>query len=204
MFENRQDAGKRLADKLSNFQRRKDVIVLGIARGGVVVAKVAAFFLQLPYGILVVRKIGAPYNPELAIGAVVSKTVEWDMSLCKRFNISRREMGKLAKRAEEEARERERVFGSPPLKSIEGETVILIDDGVATGMTVLAASKYLREKGAKEVVLAAPVIAKDTLKELRKRFDTIVAVETPKEFLAVGQFYKEFPQVTNEEVTEIL
>ena len=205
MFEDRQQAGFLLAQKLEKFANRKNILVLGLARGGVVVAKVISTYLNAPLDILVVKKIGAPNNPELAAGAVAPKdTVYWNKELVQTLEIKPVFAEKLWRGKQKEREEQEKILGRDKPLEISGKTVILVDDGVATGASVIAASIFLKKEKAKESILAVPVIAKDTLSDIRRYFDMIVVLEIAREFHAVGQFYKYFPQVENEEVTEVL
>jgi len=204
MFEDRRRVGYLLAQKLEKFAK-KNVLVLGMARGGVVVAKVISTFLDKPMDVIVVKKIGAPHNPELAIGAVAGKgTVFWNNDLVNNLQITP-ELGKsLSQDKEKERKEQEKVLrGDKPLE-IFRKTVILVDDGVATGASVIAASLYLKKEKAKEIILAAPVIAKDILRDINKYFDTVISLKIVKEFESVGQFYTHFPQVENDEVRKLL
>lgn len=205
MFEDRQQAGFLLAQKLEQFADKKDVLVLGLARGGVVVAKVISTFLNVPFDALVIKKIGLPRNPELAIGAVGPKnTVFWNEELIERLRISKEEKEKLKVLKSVERNVQENALrGNKPLE-ISGKTVILVDDGVATGASVLAAWKFLKKEEAKRVILAVPVIASDTLRDIKKYFDMIIALKIKRNFYAVGEFYKNFPQVENEEVVRLL
>lgn len=205
MFESRQQAGKLLTKKLSDYKGQKKVIVLGIPRGGVVVAKEVAQALHLFLDVIVIRKIGAPQNPELAIGAVgPSKTVYWDKELIERLGVTKGERLKLRRDKLREQKEKEKKFRGKKKLNLKGKTVILVDDGIATGATVLCAAMVLRKKGAKEKILTVPVIAKDTLASVIESFEDIVVLMLPKEFYAVGQFYEEFPQVSDEEVVSLL
>lgn len=205
MFEDRQQAGFLLAKKLEKFAGKKDMLVLGLARGGVVTAKVIAIYLSVPLDALVVKKIGAPSNPELAIGAVAPKnTVFWNKDLIKRLKITKEEKEKLKILKSIERNVQEKALrGDKPLDILE-KTVILVDDGIATGASVLAALKFLRKGKVKSVILASPVIAEDTKRHIKKYFDMVVSVKTKNNFYAVGQFYKDFPQINNDEVIEIL
>lgn len=204
MFEDRQSAGFLLAKKLEEFAGKKGVLVLGVARGGVIVAKVISTFLNFPLNVLVIKKLGAPDNPELAIGGIAPKTVFWNEDLVSSLNISDEEKKRTQELKENERKIQEKYFsGDKPLE-ISGKTVILVDDGVATGASVIAASIFLKKERAKKVVLAIPVIAKDTLSDITKYFDNIVFLKSAEEFYAVGQFYKHFPQVENEEVKKSL
>lgn len=205
MFEDRQQAGFLLAKKLEKFAGKKDILVLGLARGGVVTAKVIATYLSVPLDALVVKKIGAQSNPELAIGAVAPKnTVFWNKDLIKRLKISKEEKEKLKILKSVERNVQEKALrGDKPLDILE-KTVILVDDGIATGASVLAALKFLRKGKVKRVILASPVIAEDTKRDIKKYFDMVVSIKTTNNFYAVGQFYKDFPQVENEEVIKFL
>lgn len=205
MFEDRQSAAFSLAKKLEVFAKRSDVLVLGLARGGVVIAKVISTFLNAPLDALIVKKIGLPANPELALGGAAPKnTVFWNNDLIQNLSISKEEKSHLLKIKENERKEQEKLLrGSKPLE-IFGKTVILVDDGVATGASVLAGLKFLKKEKAKKVILAVPVIATDTLRDIRKYFDMVIYLKSRRDFQAVGQFYKDFPQVENEQVLELL
>lgn len=206
MFLSRHQAGQLLAKKLKDYQRREDVVILGIPRGGVVVAKAVADMLQLPLDIMVVKKIGAPNNAELAIGAVGPMgVVYWDDKLCKRLRVTRAESLELRSVKLDEREEKEKLLrGRKKMVTIKNKTVIVVDDGVATGATAIVAAKFVKKTGAKEVILAIPVIAKDTLLNIKRYFDEVVFLESPEEFYAVGQFYQNFPQVSDHEVVELL
>lgn len=204
MFEDRSAAGFLLARKLEEFSG-KNVLVLGMVRGGVVTAKVISTFLNAPLDILVVKKIGAPKNPELAAGAVAPQnTVFWNNYLIKKLKIKRSFAERLMRGKQKEREEQEKTLrGAVPLE-ISGKTVILVDDGVATGASVIAAAIFLRKERAEKIILAVPVIAKDTLRDITRYFDMIIVLKTESEFQSVGQFYENFPQVENEEVIQLL
>jgi len=212
IFKNRRQAGKLLAKKLGVFKNLpagrqvKDVIVVGITRGGVVVAKETAAILNLKLDLIVVKKIGALNNPELAIGAVApAKTVFWDKDLCTRLGVSEKEKINSLKIKNQERLKLEKFLRktNPALK-LKNKIVILIDDGVATGSTVLCAQKYFRKQKVSKIILATPVIAKDTLRSVKKYFDDVIILEIPDNFYAIGQFYKDFTQVSDKEVIRIL
>lgn len=213
MFKDRRQAGKLLARKLKKFKNQKDAVVIGITRGGVVVAREISDFLNLPFDITVIKKIGAPQNPELAIGAIgPSKVVFWDENLIIRLHIGKEYKNHIKEIKSFELNELEnflregrfgRLTASKPL-SVKNKNIILVDDGVATGATVLCAVKFFRKKKSKEVILAIPVIAKDTFLNIKKYFDAIVALQIEGELYAIGQFYKEFPQVDSKEVAKVL
>ncbi len=205
MFEDRQQTGFLLAKKLEKFAERKDVLVLGLARGGVVTAKIIATFLNAHLDALVIKKIGAPNNEELAIGAVGPKsTIYWNKDLVEKLRVSKEEknMLKILKITERNLQDKA-LRGNKPLE-ISGKTVILVDDGVATGASVLVALKFLKKENAKKIILAVPLIATDTLRYIKKYFDMIISLKKIKDFGAVGEFYKNFPQVENSEVIKLL
>lgn len=206
VFNNREEAGELLAQKLKSFKGKKDVLALGIPRGGVVVAKIIAQKLSLILDIIVVKKIGSPSNPELAIGAVASKdTIYLEEDEQHILNITKSQIEILAAEKEKERKELEKKLrgGKVPF-SVKGKTVILVDDGVATGATVKCASIFLKKEKAKRIILAIPVISKDTFNEIKTYFDQVVALSIENNFYAVGQFYSNFPQVENEEVRNLL
>jgi putative phosphoribosyl transferase len=201
VFESRTESGGLLAGKLLNFQNRRDVIVFGIPRGGIVVAKRVSDILNVPLNTLVVKKVGDPNQPELAIGAVAVGGIVVNESSGLDENITRQLFTEAAKLVSKRAKlyekyEKRQVIG--------GKTAILVDDGIATGATVLAAIKYLKKKKAKEIVLAIPIATQDAVEKFQKIVDKVVVLETPSDFYAVGQFYRNFPQVTDEEVIKIL
>lgn len=206
MFEDREDAGLRLCPKLKKFLNKKDCVVVGLTRGGIVTAKKVSSLLNLPLKALVVKKIGAPQNPELAIGAIVSlKDIYWDLDLLKRFNISNKEKKILITQKLKEVKTLEKVLKiKNQEKELKNKTVILVDDGVATGASVIAAAKYLKRVKVKNIILATPVIAADTLVNIKKYFDTIVYLEKRTDFYAVGQFYYNFEEISDEKVAIIL
>ena len=205
MFENREEAGRLLASKLLSY-RAKKAVVLGIPRGGVVVAKIIANVLHLPLDIVVVKKIGAPGNPELAIGSVGPKsTVYWDEDLCQRIGVNKAQKSKLKAQKLNELKEREKTLRQGSKQAfLKKKTAIVVDDGVATGATVMAAALFLRKNKVEKAILAVPVIAQDTLSKVKSYFSEVVYLDAPIEFYAVGQFYREFPQVSDEEVKALL
>ncbi|HZQ29907.1 MAG TPA: phosphoribosyltransferase family protein [Patescibacteria group bacterium] len=205
MFESRMQAGIMLAEKLSRLVKDKNIVVLALARGGVVVGKVIAELLNAKLDVLVVRKIGAPFNQEFAIGAVAPKnTVYWNPEIIRGMRITKAQEIQLKKSKEKERKEKEKIFRGKKPFEISNKTVILVDDGVATGASVLAARKFLAKEKPKKVILAVPIIAKDTMESLKKQFDSIVSVKVKKTFQAVGEFYRSFPQVEDEEVIKLL
>ena len=207
MFLNREEAGIRLALKLSKEKFPRDSIIVSIPRGGVIVGKTISEILGMALQVLLVKKVGAPQNPELAIGATGSNgVVYWDEKLIEYLDISDKEKDAAFSETVRGIKAREKRLGVEPLKqiSLKGKTIIVVDDGVATGATAITAFKILKKLGSKKIILATPVISRRTKKELQNSFDRVIAVETPRDFQAVGQFYREFPQVEDEEVKAIL
>ena len=206
LFKNREQAAELLVKKLNTYQRRSNVIVFAIPRGAVGMGKSIAQALFGAFDIIVVKKIGAPNNPELAIGAVgPENTVYWDLALCKVLRVDKRIMNYALRIKKKERRDREKVLrGNKPYPSIKDKTVIIVDDGVATGATSIVAAKFLKKQGVGKSILATPVIAKDTLKKVTDYYNEVVYLESSRDFHAVGQFYDKFPQVSDEEVVAIL
>lgn len=206
MFEDREDAGRKLCPKLKKFLNKKDFIVVGLTRGGVVTAEKISSLLNLPLKALVVKKIGAPQNPELAIGATTSlQDTYWDLRLLKSFNLSQKEKEKLALQKLREVKALHKFLKIKyKKKDFKNKTIILVDDGVATGASVIAATKYLKRVKVKALVLATPVIASDTLVNIKQYFDDIVYLEKRKDSYAVGQFYYNFEEISDEKVANIL
>src|SRR3989344_8419370 len=207
MFLNREEAGIRLALKLSKEKFPRDSIIVSIPRGGVIVGKTISEILGMALQVLLVKKVGAPQNPELAIGATGSNgVVYWDEKLIKYLSISDKEKDAIFSETVRGIKAREKRLGVERLKQtdLKGKTIIVVDDGVATGATAITAFKILKKLGSKKIVMATPVISRKTKKELRRYFDSVIAVEAPRDFQAVGQFYQEFPQVEDEVVRTLL
>ena len=206
MFEDRVDAANKLCPKLKAFSGNKDVIVVGLTRGGVVTAKAISDCLKLGLKALVVKKIPAPSNEELAIGAMASsKDLYWNKGLLKELNIGSGDKAKLVLQKQNEIKILEKELGiKKQNKDFRGKTIILVDDGVATGASVIAAQKYLKKNKAKKIILATPVIALDTLINIKRYFDRIFYLIKRRDFYAVGEFYNNFEQISNEEVAKIL
>jgi putative phosphoribosyl transferase len=205
IFRDRVDAGERLAAALRRYRDQPATVVLGIPRGGVVVAKAIAVDLHLPLGICPVRKLGAPGNPELAIGAVDDDAVlVFDRKLSHHLGLTEEDLHHAAARQRDELRAWLAGLGVGAIPPLEGRTVILTDDGVATGFTAQAGIETVRRRGAQRVVLAVPVAPPDTLAWLRPKADEVVCLTTPEPFYAVGNFFEEWPQVTDDEVRALL
>jgi putative phosphoribosyl transferase len=204
-FVDRIDAGERLAQALSDY-RETDAVVLALPRGGVVVGSAVARELRLPLRALIVRKLGAPHNPELAIGAVSENGVKWlDYAIVREVGATESyiEREVVAQRAEAERRQRE-YRGGASLEEVRGRTAIVIDDGIATGATALVGAQSARRLEASQVVLATPVASPQAASALKPFVDRFVALQTPDPFLAVGMHYEYFGQVTDREVVEYL
>ena len=205
IFHDRLDAGERLAAALHRHRDAPGTVVLGIPRGGVVVARAIAVALYLPLGICPVRKLGAPDNPELAIGAVDDQgIVVLDHKLSRHLGLADDDLLDAAVRQREELGQWLAGLGSNAVPPLEGRTVILTDDGVATGYTAQAGIQSARRRGARRVVLAVPVAPPDTAAVLAPLVDEFVCLVTPEPFYAVGNFFEEWPQVTDDEVRALL
>lgn len=204
-FKNREEAGKTLAKALLEY-KGKNPLVLAIPRGGVVIAYEVAKALSAPLDLIIPRKIGAPGNPELAIGAVTEDgTTVLNQSVVESLMVSK-EYIELAKEEQiKEIKRRVKVYrgGSAP-HDLEGKTVILVDDGIATGATVKAAINSIRKKRPRTIVVASPVGPPETVEELKKYADKIVCPVVYEPFFAIGQFYEDFSQVSDEEVTRLM
>lgn len=205
MFENREQAGRLLADRLARDSFPSG-LVLGVPRGGVAVAAPVAERLGLPLDIIIPRKVGAPHNPEVAVGAVTEDgTAIWDRMLLDRLGLRETDLEPLAAREVAEIKRRSAVYrGGRPRPDLAGRTVLLVDDGVATGSTMLAALRSVRRGRPRTVVLAVPVAPSGTLARLAAEVDRVVCLQTPAHFYAVGQFYRDFGQTTDEEVIRLL
>lgn len=203
MFASREEAGIMLGEYLMG-KESEDTVIVSIPRGGIFVGFPLSRMLHTAFDVVVVKKITSPQNPELAIGAAgEGGEVYWDEELSK--DMSEWEKKEAVKTAMQLVMSRKNVIRSVlPEKNVEGKDVMLIDDGIATGQTVLCAKTVVEGKGAGSVSLAVPVIAKDTYKELRKHFENIYALQIPMFFQSVGQFYQQFPQMSDEEMVETL
>lgn len=203
LFEDRAEAGAHLSARLADFEDKKDTVVLGLPRGGVVVAATVAKALNLPLEVLIARKIGAPGDPEFAIGAV-GEGGEVVLAPDAARRAAEGDIARAVERELREAKRRVRRFRGRRKLDLRGKTVILVDDGVATGHTMAAAIRHARALAAREVVVAAPVIAAREMERLASEADRVVCVEAPDRFGAVGGFYAEFPQIEDEEVADLL
>jgi predicted phosphoribosyltransferase len=206
-FRDRSDAGRRLAKALSGYKGR-NAVILALPRGGVPVAAEVAAALKAPLDLILVRKIGVPTQPELAMGAVVDgaapivvrneEVIELSGTTAEEFDTT------CARELAEIERRRQLYIGERPRAEIAGQVVIVIDDGIATGATTRAALQAIRNRKPKELVLAVPVAPPDTITQLRQHVDALICLETPESFGAIGYFYRDFRQVSDQEVVAIL
>lgn len=205
-FADRTEAGQRLAEALSRYARSRDLLVLALPRGGVPVAFEVAERLGAELDVIVVRKLGVPYQEELAMGAIASggaKVLNQDVIAS--LGLSEDEIETVAQREAQELARRERIFrGERPFPQVKGRTVILVDDGLATGATMRAAVAALRQLEPSAIVVAVPVAPPDTAARLRAEVDDLVCLATPEAFYAVGQWYVDFSQLSDEDVRDLL
>lgn len=205
-FFDRREGGQFLAESLTAYADREDVIVLALPRGGVPVAAEVAKRLNAPLDVFVVRKLGLPGHPELAMGAIASGGARvFNGEVVNALRIPDEMIDAVSAEELIELQRREKAYraGRPPLE-LEGKTVIVVDDGVATGSTMLAAVSALRQLNAARIVVAAPVIAASTYSEMQRAADEVAAVILPENFYAVGLWYQDFSQTTDDEVRELL
>ena len=200
LFRNRIEAGKKLAEKLANYKNKKNVIVLGIPRGGVEVAFSVAKALKAPLSVVVTKKIGHPFNPELAIGAVSPDNYTIDEDYKDKESYAK----KTIKELNAEIKKRYKLYTKGKLPQLENKTVIVVDDGLATGFTMLAAIKYVKSKRPKKIIVAVPVAAHDSYEKAKLIADKVICLHIPLFFSAVGSFYQEFEQLEDEEVKQYL
>jgi predicted phosphoribosyltransferase len=205
-FPDRAAAGRVLGEKLTQYAGRDDVIVLGLPRGGVPVAYEVARALRVPLDVFIVRKLGVPGFEELAAGAIASGGVRvLNEDVMRALPNADEIIEAVTKRESAELERREQKYrDGRPAPEIPGRTVILIDDGLATGATMRAAVKALRQRGAAKIVVAVPVGPPDTCKEFEDEADEVVCASAPEFFQAVGQYYEDFSQTSDEEVRELL
>lgn len=201
MFKDRIDVGERLSSALQEYKDRKDVVVAALPRGGVVPAKVIADSLNLPLELIMVKKIGHPLNPEVAIGAVSLHDRILDADL----NVDSAYINSETSRLQQLLQSRyESYYGDGYPIDLKGKTVIIVDDGIATGNTILAAIKLLKKESVRAIVIAVPVAPRETIRKLSKHVHEVVCLETPDPFYAIGQYYQDFEQVSDEKVVALL
>jgi putative phosphoribosyl transferase len=204
-FRNRSEAGKQLAEKLTAYAKR-DVVVLALPRGGVPVAFEIAKTLDVPLELLLVRKLGVPGHEELAFGAVASGGVRvLNHDIVESLEISRETVELVTAREEAELERREKLYrGDKPFPKPQGKTVIVVDDGIATGATMRVSVEALRQHEPAKIIVAAPTSAPDTYQQLRLETDEVICLATPEPYLAVGTWYEDFSQTSDEEVKNLL
>jgi putative phosphoribosyl transferase len=205
-YRNRTDAGRRLAAQLREYADRPDAMVLALPRGGVPVAYEVARALHLPLDVFIVRKLGLPSHPELAMGAIASGGIRViDQAALRRFGVTDEQLAAVAAAEERELERRERQYrGGLPSPDVTGKTLILIDDGLATGATMAAAAAALKAQHPAKLVVAVPVAAPETCDAFREIVDDIVCGATPEPFYAVGLWYEDFSQTSDDEVHDLL
>jgi putative phosphoribosyl transferase len=206
MFKDRVDAGRLLAMQLKEYANQPDLLVLGLPRGGAPVAFEVARALKAPLDVFLVRKLGTPGHEELAMGAIASGDVRIlnDM-VVKGLNIDNEAINQVTERELKELQRRERQYrGDNPEPELHNRTVILIDDGLATGTTMRAAAIALRQQQPARIIVAVPVAAPETCDEFRDLVDEVVCAVTPRELYAVGLWYEDFSQTSDDEVVELL
>lgn len=206
VFKDRREAGRVLANRLTAYAGRPDVLVLALPRGGVPVAFEVAEALDAPLDVFLVRKLGLPGQEELAMGAIASGGVRvLNDYVVQALQIPKEVIDAIAAREQDELERRERAYrGNRPPPDVRGRTVILVDDGLATGATMRAAVAALRQERAGRIVVAVPVASPDVCAELGREVDEIVCLETPEPFYAVGYWYQDFSPTTDEEVRDLL
>jgi len=206
LFTDRRDAGRKLAKKLAAYANRSDVLVLALPRGGVPVAYEVALALHAPLDIFIVRKLGLPGHEELAMGAIATGgALVINQDVVRTFNVPQGLIEAVAKKELKELERRERVFrGDRPMREIRGKTVVLIDDGLATGASMHAAILGIRSKQPARIVAAVPTAALETCEAFKQKVDEMICATTPEPFYGVSRWYEEFSQTSDEEVQSLL
>lgn len=205
-FKDRVDAGKQLAQQLMPYKDDPNAIVVGLPRGGVVTAKEIANELNLPLDIVVPRKIGAPFNEEMAVGAITQDgDVVWNEEIMRSYHLKPEDLAETIAKERSEAQRRLSLYRPDrgPL-NLKDKTVLLVDDGIATGATMMAAIAYAKKEGAKKIIVGTPVATVDTLEKIAEQVDAVVSVTLPKVFMGISAFYESFPQTSDEEVIAIM
>ncbi len=206
VFQDRKEAGRKLADKLAKYTDEKEIIVLALPRGGVAIGAEIAKKIGASLDVIITRKIHFPGEPEVAIGAIAENgKVALNDQIVKRYNISQSYLDEEICRQKAEIERRLIAYRDrKKLAFIKDKIVILVDDGVATGFTIIAAINALKDEGIKKLIVAVPVSPQDTFLKLKNLVDEIICLETPEDFLAIGCFYYEFEQLTDEEVMQLI
>jgi predicted phosphoribosyltransferase len=211
MFRNREEAGRLLAQALATHDGGSNLVVLGLPRGGVPVARIVADFLGAPLDVFLVRKLGVPWQPELGFGAIAETQGTEpplqviDDALVRECELTPEVVAEIAAREQREIDRRSRLYrGKRSLVDIHGREVMIVDDGLATGSTMLAAVRALRQQGATRIIVAVPVGPRNTCDALRREADEVVCLSTPEPFYSVGNWYEDFTQVTDRQVRDAL
>jgi putative phosphoribosyl transferase len=206
LFRDRKEAGRLLASELAPYKNQNNVIVLGLARGGVVVAYEVAKELSLPLNVVTPRKIGAPGNPELALGSIMENGEGvFNHAIIRLLGVSQTYINHEIEKEKGRAQQRLTLYRQyAPLPDIKDHTVILVDDGIATGSTMLASVKAMRQAGAKSVIVAVPVSSTEAYRLVEEVADQVVCPYVREDFIGVGMFYRFFPQTEDEEVIQLL
>lgn len=206
MFRDRKDAGMHLAEKLHAYAGRTDVIILALPRGGVVTGAEIANKLKAPLDVLIVRKIGHPWEQELAAGAIAETgAVVYNEDIAHGYGVTKEYLDDEAERQRGEIARRQQLYrNGEKLRSLAGRTVILVDDGVATGATMKTAIEALKREQVAKLIVAVPVSPRETAAELRKMTNEFVCLDIPEDFMAVGSYYADFRQTMDAEVVSIL
>ena len=206
IFKDRTQAGEQLVPLLEKYKENKEVVVLGLPRGGVVTAFALAKGLKLPLDVICLKKIGAPSQPELALGAIsASGETYFNDSLLSSLDIPKNYLDQVTAEARKKAEQKEHLYRkSHPAINLKDKIVILVDDGLATGATMHAAIQTVRAAEASSIIVAVPVAAPDSLESIREEADEVICCDTPFLFAAVGQFYDDFTGVEDDEVISLL
>jgi predicted phosphoribosyltransferase len=204
MFSDRVEAGKKLAEALDHLAG-EEVVVLGVPRGGVEVAAEVAGQHDWPLDVVVPRKVGAPFNPELGLGAIAPGVRVLDERMLQTLGVSEEYLEDEISKQEGEILRRTEAYrrGKAPVE-LAGKTVVIVDDGIATGGTAIAAVRWAKAQRTKRVILAVPVAPREAVAKLSKEADEVVCLATPEPFFAVGQWYGDFPQVSDQQVVQLL
>jgi putative phosphoribosyl transferase len=206
IFKNREAAGKLLGERLINYKESQNAVVLGVPRGGVEVAAEISKILKLPLDIVITRKIGAPSQKELALGAIdPDGEIFWEEEIIKDLGIKSKDLLDEADEQLKEIERREKRYrGNKKALNFKGLTIILVDDGIATGSTIISAINYLLRKKVQKIILAVPVVTKDIIDKIPEEVLEIVVLTMPESLGSVGRFYKEFDAVSDKKVVELI
>ena len=204
-FADRSEAGRYLAAEVGRRKMPASSIVLALPRGGLVVGFEVAQALHLSLDVVVVRKVGVPWQPELAMGAIVGESVMLDTQLIGELGISRHEIDAVVEKERAELERREKMYRrGRPAPDLHGRTAVLVDDGLATGSTMLAAARYVRSRGPAGLIIAVPIGSSSACDVLESECDECICLAKPKPFVAVGEWYTDFEQVSDADVTRLL